>query len=472
MQIWALIIFLAHQLLIQSVHCTKGAINALDFSHYANKSHDVQKSCPLEAMHAYGLFGDVYSLGEPNRVCPSITANCCGPEDQRRMEEYWEKDRKIREAHNMLVLKIFRFILGYLKKWSTVATQIVKRVERNELRDPKGQFFQDDGEEISNRFNVKTTSFCYKQAKSLLESDIDSRKKVETFYADITSKVEFLDNARRGFYCMLCSADSKSDLRIHGRLRNGLFANGIIYSQEFCQDLVANVLPTVYVTWKSFQTHLSHLLKVLLCVSKKKSTAKQTGGIFTGSDNDNNSSFNTNYDVSSSNPLKSLPNSLKGIIKYPLGEINMSALEGCNTTPIGGLTFKLSCNAFCSSWKITEPTTLFDHDAHAMFRLYRHLLNYNFVLSRADQNMFRDDVVILKRTIESIYNEMPHETHFYRSWASDVNFSNFKSHFWPFDKGVHPLKLARGSSLTFAYKCSRLVSLGLLGFLLVQLLFQ
>lgn len=468
MKKWALIIFLAHQLLIQSVQSTNEAIQALDYSHYANKSKDIQQRCPLEAMHAYGLFGDVYSLGEPNRVCPSITTNCCGPEDQRRMEEYWEKDQKIREYHNILILKIFRYILGYMKKWSVVAAQIVKRVERNDLRDPKKQYFQDDGEEITDRFNVKTTDFCYKQAKLVIENDMDSRKKVEAFYDDITRKVEFLDNARRGFYCMLCSADSKNDLKIHGRLRNGLFANGIVYSQEFCKDMVVNVLPTVYLTWKSFQTHLSRLLKVLMCVTKKnQNTTKLFGG-----GNNNGSNFYPNFDVSAKDPVKSLPESLQKIIKYPLGEISMGVLESCNETILGGLMFGLNCNSFCSSWKITKPTEIFDHDSHTMIKLYKHLANYEFVISRPDQNLFRDDVTRLKRLIETTYQEMPYDSSFYRSWASDVDFSKFKSHFWPFTEGVHPFKMAHGSTLTFAYKDAGLIQLGFLCLLLAQHFFS
>jgi len=464
---WALIIFLAHLLLIRFVQNTKTAIKALDFSHYANKSPEVQKKCPLEAMHAYGLSGDVYSLGERNKVCPSISANCCGPEDQMRIQEYWKKDQKTREYHNMLVLKIFRYILGYIKKWSAVAAQIVKRVENNEFRDPNGKFFADDDVSLTNRYGVKTTNFCYQNAKLVLENEMDSRKKVEAFYEAITRKVEFLDNARRGFYCMLCSANSKEDLKIYGRIRNGLFANGIVYSHEFCKDMVANILPTVYVTWKSFQTHLSRLLKVLLCVTRKT----QKAGLFDGLRNDDGN-FYPNYDVSGKNPLKLLPQSLKRIIKYPMGEVSMAGLEVCNETELGGLMFGINCNSFCSSFKITKPTELFDHDSHSMMRLYNHLIKYEFVILVPGQNLFRDDVTLMKRIIETMYQEMPADSSFYRTWATDLDFSEYQSHFWPFTNGVHPLQLSRGSTLTFAYKSNWIPRLGFLFLLIVQHFFS
>ena len=64
------------------------------------------------------------------------------------------------------------------------------------------------------------------------------RSKAQAFYDKLTKKQEFFHNARRLFYCTLCSADALEQNSDY-ELLDWLIADHINYNSNFCSMIVS-----------------------------------------------------------------------------------------------------------------------------------------------------------------------------------------------------------------------------------------
>lgn len=435
---------------------------------------EIQKACMVEELNAYSLWGDSQSLSDPNPICPNIQQNCCGPKDQRRINYIWETDRKRQENHHRFVMKVYRYILGFGMKYQAIAKKIVEAWEIQKLKnngDGNGAKNQNAGgarkggadEDLStNRFTVTPSKFCYKHAMHVIESGFTDRKRAEAFYADLTLKVEFLENSRRGFYCSLCAGEAKTHFGTYWKLLNVMYKDRVFYDETFCELIHEWTFRTIYTTWKSFRPYVSAIMKMLICVNppdeggnNRQGKANKPGRPNIGNMIADNVQMQFNaqfvqFDLKLKNPLDNLSDKMKKIFNHPMVPNHPFKLELCNGAVPGDFFFFTRCEAFCQKWNIAKPVSLFDGNVKKVKRVFDFLLQYEFALSNNEQNLFRDKMNDLRKMIADSYEERNYKP-FYTSIATDIKIDEYHSDFLGWWAGLHPMQLTEGSPLYFEY---------------------
>lgn len=66
--------------------------------------------------------------------------------------------------------------------------------------------------------------YCYDAAHYILKKDFSNRQKVEQMYDHLVERKEFMENARKGFYCMVCSLEGQEAIYTRKRLK--MFGKG------------------------------------------------------------------------------------------------------------------------------------------------------------------------------------------------------------------------------------------------------
>jgi hypothetical protein len=432
---------------------------------------EIQKACLVEELNAYSLWGDSTSLGDPNPICPNIQQNCCGPKDQRRINYIWQTDRKRQENHHRFILKVHRYILGFGMKYYGVAKKIMEawQIQKMRFGDGKGgnqnggQGNQSKNEDVeTNNFVITPSKFCFKHAKHVVESGFTDRKRAEAFYADLTLKVEFLENSRRGFYCSLCAGEAKTHFGTHWKMFDWLYKDRLFYDETFCQMIHEWTFRTIYTSWKSFRPYVSSIMKMLICVNPpgESSNKKGQGAAKPGRPNIGNmigekvkmqfSAQFVNFDLKLRNPLDGLSDDMKKIFNHPMMPHHPFKLEFCNGAVPGDFFFFTRCEVFCQKWNIAKPVSLFDGSVKKTKFVFDYLLQYEFALSNNEQNLFRDKMNDLRKIIADSYEERNYKP-FYTSIATDIKIDKYHSDFLGWWEGLHPMKLTEGSPLYFEY---------------------
>lgn len=223
-------------------------------------------------MNAYSLYGDAKSLaGGNNRLCPSVRQNCCGTQDIKKIEEYWKKDTKHQGLYAMVVLLIYKYILGFSKQYKSIAAKIVKSYDDRMLMlsGKKSEAkrmtstIQLDGSHV-----LTVNQFCYKQAKKMAKLDYGDRRKDQHLYFLLTRRSEFLQNVRRSFYCTLCSANLKPNIYSHVLLSQKIYHDRFYLSDQFCRSIYSQTFDSTLLIRDGLNPFVSSLLKTLQCVQK------------------------------------------------------------------------------------------------------------------------------------------------------------------------------------------------------------
>lgn len=207
------------------------AINVRTFASYKVKK-EIQDNCNLRVMRAYSLYADSPSLSYPNKICPKLEDNCCGPNDIETIEKLWRKTSSRIQKYQSLFLLMVKYILTQFQDWQRLATNILKvskqyRRERTKA-DNAGQDFV----------------WSYKSMKILINSDIIelselianqalSAVQIRIMYDDFNQAAEFMVNVRRHFYCMVCSVRGQEALQRSGNILRQ-FWSSVLYDQEAC----------------------------------------------------------------------------------------------------------------------------------------------------------------------------------------------------------------------------------------------
>lgn len=89
--------------------------------------------------------------------------------------------------------------------------------------------------DIGKQYYVRINKFCYKAAKKVQKLDFGEKAKDWAFYEQLTRKAEFVQNVRRGFYCMMCSTKFKKNRYVPGLIAGVFLHKKIYYSDNFCK---------------------------------------------------------------------------------------------------------------------------------------------------------------------------------------------------------------------------------------------
>ena len=102
---------------------------------------------------------------------------------------------------------------------------------------------------------VSATPFCYIHARDTLKLDWGEREKSEAMYDSLTRKVEFLDNTRKSFYCMMCSVRGQKAIHASHELYAWAYRRTIFYDKEFCHMLVDHTHMESYHKYKGLNKY-------------------------------------------------------------------------------------------------------------------------------------------------------------------------------------------------------------------------
>lgn len=431
-------------------------IEAKSYKYYLGRhSNPVTAKCAVNELTSYALSGDAEDLGSANELCPNLPkGNCCGKEDIERIKLFWKHDTRHQGYYHAAYLKMNRYVLGLSRQYASIANNILYKAEEwinsGKIKNKEvPQDIQEDDDDLS--YHISYHPMCVKSADQFIHMDYVDRHKAMIFYKELNRKMEFLQNARRGFYCMLCDADARR--YILTRRHNPLHAS-LKFSREFCELTHDWMFTAVYMLYKSYNPFLKHLFRMLSCVSPKNEAKKGGLGGNKGADVDVEIKFQPltlRLKMNTQEPEAALPEKLKKLFDNPMQLRKRGWLEPCYNADPKGFWFPLRCYNFCDNFKLVKASSLFDGDVDAMEIVYHELEQYEFALDNPSENIFDDDVLELKDHIERSLNALGRNYLFYRALNPTIDFAKYTNDFSIFYSGVNPMAISEGTPLEFAY---------------------
>ena len=451
-------------------------IESKSYDYYLKQQNtEVTKQCKVNEMAAYGLVADATSLSEPNPICPQMQGNCCGKHAQKLINEYWLVDDRHQSDYHISYLKINRYILGNAKEYQTIALDIINKSKTMKLNGPdkkqQGNGVQstpntqqpDDGKPYTYDYHP----VCAKAAKRLLHLDFVDRHKAEGFYDLLNRKAEFMQNARRGFYCSLCNPLARDYIStFRTTIKSRLW-----YSKDFCQAIYGQTFAPIYQIYKAYNPFLISLLKMLSCIKPRGSAYSQQSGGNQGAQKQNegpqvNVQVNLNFNpvaltmnLGVKNPFSKMSKEAKKLFENPLNIKSKAWMEVCYNSDPTSVFFSLKCMGFCENFRMTKASKQMDGNLNAIKKVYEQLTMYEFAMSATIRNIFNDDVFKLKKEIYVRIQSLKENYNFYRSLAPKMDFSKYKTVFSLLFTGYNPMVLSRGTSLTFKYRAVNMLSI-------------
>jgi hypothetical protein len=468
-------------------------------------------------MRAYSLYGDAASLGSPNRICPSVSDNCCGPKDQDAIEHLWRRVLKRITKFQILFLYMVKYILTQFQDWQRISTDIMK-VSKHFKK-----------EMLFHEQKKLDFVYSYKNVKILINSDLVelaklialnplSSTQLEIMYREFNQSVEFMINARRNFYCTICSASGQNSIQRSGNFLRHMWTS-VLFSDKICNVFVQHHLMHFH-SYLNFFKRLQRFIEFLpyflvidnsarLLESKpidihhrlltqnksilgepitppnpngfqinhiegsqeQKQTVNSSPNGITGPGirNRQDKSFQGGYiELDADYPFEyknvdftNLPH-----FKSSLGDaINNESIELCANTP----SFLL-CEHYCQQFNFAKATDTFDGDIDSLKRTFDILRNYKYKVKFLKENDFNVDFVKIERYVDQYYEHPDILGLFIISTdPAALDVSRLSTDFTTLSN-VNPFALGNGNTLEFHFKFISVFQSGIL--LIIILLFS
>jgi len=411
---------------------------------------EIRQNCELDEMLAYGLAGDAMSLGEKNEICPNLSQNCCGKKDQARIWEYWHRDRKRQEYYHRAVLKIMKYFLGFGKEWHRIAEAIIEDYSDKELgakNKSNGMNRTNNQKEEKNFIDkglvVNANKYCKEAADFVAKLDFNTKEKAHTYYRLINEKTEFLENARRSFYCVLCSVEGQRAISTYFFK----YINNFMYNDNFCKTMVNHGFRITYELYNTYNEYISSLLKMVQCVN------------LTGGNNRNVTGGSNTNNYKSNRPPTELSPEEKKLIENPLDNDASVRFEACNY--VEGYAGITACRWFCGKFNMAKPTTELDLNLTRLMAVYKRIKPYEEIFVSSRTNFFYDD---MKRMHDDIIDNAKHVDKsglFYKTIVQHIDIASYTTNFW-IGTGIDPMEVARGNVLPIKYKTAQIAATALI----------
>ncbi len=102
-------------------------------------------------------------------------------------------------------------------------------------------------QDLAVEFSKKEKGLCQEAAIDYLSMNINP-KITQDVYTTYVKALEKLGEVRRGFYCILCDAQTQAKLRDFWASTNIFYKDRIYFSKEFCRKLVDNTIRSSFFT--------------------------------------------------------------------------------------------------------------------------------------------------------------------------------------------------------------------------------
>ena len=424
-----------------------------------NRSQEISDTCKTDEMLAYGLSTDATSLGDKNEICPQIKKNCCGKRDQAKLWQYWHRDRKPQQNFHRSVLLMLKYIIGYGKEWYNIANAIIIDYKDKELAGKQsGQSTNqtnpsatiDDIRKQNPRIkniSVNATGYCHKAAKFIIKLNYNTKEKVESFYADISRKTEFMENARRSFYCMLCSVEGQASIKTVRYKPNYSTVN---YTMDFCNTIIRQSFTVTYLMYNTYNRYIKNVLRMSTCLNN----TEQSSGT-------NTNASGSSGDFRSKRPPSQLSIADRKLFHNPLRYNDFLKMEACYISK--GYLNNVFCTIYCSAFNIAKPHRLLDGEIDALLQVYNRLTKLESTFPAPQINIFRDNMVKMKATIALNIQKVDISGLFYKSQISYIDIATYNQFYILGWDSVDPMLVAKGTPLPMNYKFSKIASATVLG---------
>lgn len=131
-------------------------------------------------MTSYGLSGISKPSSVAHPYCPHLKKNCCSVNDATLSLEFWNsQSRKIIETYYETYLISLKYILGYSV----------------------------EGTNLAEDFRDSENETCREASEKYFEMNLNP-KITEDVYRTFVMGLERLGELRKGFYCVLCDANT------------------------------------------------------------------------------------------------------------------------------------------------------------------------------------------------------------------------------------------------------------------------
>lgn len=436
------------------------AINVRTWEDYKQaRPAEIMENCQLDKMRAYSLLGDSQSLSEPNELCPAVQDNCCGKMDQENIKNLWRRDSKRIENYTTYNLKVFRYLLGNGENFYDIAKRIalnyksrdparmsvVQRNDPNAQGNANGGLNKDIPGDNEEGYNITLSKYCFDAAEKILKTNFFEKETIEPFYQMLSLKAEFLHNYRASFYCNMCSVSGQKSF---SRWRLASALNNIESSPDFCREVVAHTFSATHTIYNSYNGLIRNIIKMLTCIQVPAD--KQTSNSNVNGGNQQIMPGNDNYE--STDPPYEYSEALNGLINDPFGMGNWGGISTCQFSEGDSSFFFTKCENYCENLNMVKATPIMDYDAPRMRDMFDFVSQFEEVFPRGwTTNVFRDDVLTLKKEITELYFKLPYDGVFYITKNPDIDFSKFAIDFSRFSS-FNPMALAEGHQLEFHYQ--------------------
>lgn len=450
------------------------AINVRTWEDYKqSKPAEIQDNCEEDEMRAYSLIGDSQSLSEPNEICPAIKQNCCGKMDQENIVALWRRDSKRIQAYTTYTLKVFRYILGNGKNFYKIARHIAEDFKRKGPNNFQSVSMQTNGDtankaaeetEDTEGYVLNTNAYCNNAAHDVLTTNFYHESSVEPFYQQLSHKAEYLHNLRASFYCMMCSVEGQgaiSSWRVFSSVSN------VNYGTEFCKEFVAQTFQTTRMLHANYNKLIANFIKMLTCVQipiDQQTTNTNVTGSNTGGQ-----AVTANNDYESTDPPYELSEGVIEMIDNPLGMSDWGGVSSCDWATGSSFLFFTKCEYYCQKFNMVKANPFLEYDAFKLRNIFDYLKQYEPVFPNGwINNMFRDDVLTLKKEIGELYNKLPYDGLFFVSKDDRIDLAKYSTDFTRLSS-FNPMSLAEGHKLDFHYASVGLVKALFTAILLINL---
>ena len=240
------VLAMAFSATIQSKHRSRSKQRVLETAKTGTSTVQVstgELTCNQEMMTSYGFQG----LSEPSKklhqFCPSVTSNCCSEDDVELSMKLWNNDamRKI-EAYYETYLYSLKYVLGFAYEVDLLAEQFLD-AEKSSCRNAAKEF--------------KTLNINREVAKEIFKAFVESLEKMA--------------ETRRGFYCILCDANTQSRLKDYWAITNLFYQDRVYFNQEFCKELVEHTIRGAYYEIFYLKRYAELTTLLMSCQMNKKS---------------------------------------------------------------------------------------------------------------------------------------------------------------------------------------------------------
>lgn len=225
-------------------------------------------------MNAYGVYGDANSVGDANEICPSIQGGqCCGEQDQKIIMRTWKRDRERQQNHHSTVLRSLRWIVGFHNEFKYLAVKVIDAYRKE--KDDQDNEVQGQSKDKKMYSYISPNDVCYKAANYVEDHRLSDNESSMVFYNEINKRVQFLENTRRGFFCIICSLEGQRAIWTTWRIFNIFYSRRVYYAKEFCDDIAAHTEPLTYTLYKNYTVYLRRVIEMLSCISKPSANKKE-----------------------------------------------------------------------------------------------------------------------------------------------------------------------------------------------------